>query len=144
MNSTRFKKDSVQFKKESALCDLAARTAEFLESSAPADSYDFALSDLLYFSSEEVLEQLRENTTWQALEAEFMAIGGIVAEDWEDDETPVSTEQSVKVLRPVSRWKSRAIALMLIFIVPAIVGGTLGWLYPYKLLPKVNCSVVMN
>lgn len=140
MNSTRYKKDSTRFRKEADLCELAAKIAEFLESSTPVGSYDFALPDLLYFSGEKALLKLRENPDWQALEAEFIAHRGIIGEDWDDWED----SKPVKVLRPVSRWKSRAIGLTVIFIVPAIVGAGLGWLYPYKLLPKVNCSVVRN
>ena len=55
-----------------------------------------------------------------------------------------SEHQEEKVLRPVSRWKSRAVGLVLIIIAPAIIGAALGWLYPYQLLPKVNCTVVKN
>jgi hypothetical protein len=140
MNSNRFKKDSVQFKKESELCELSAKIAEFLEDSVPADSYDFALSDLLYFSDERTLSCLRGNATWQVLEADFMAVGGIVAEDW-DDEDEAENSKPMKNLRPVSPWKSRVLGLVLIIVVPAIVGGTLGWFFPNQSLPEVNCAV---
>jgi hypothetical protein len=129
---------SVRFKKESEQCEVAAKTAAFLESYVPSDYYDFALPDLLYFQNEKALLELRENSVWQALEGEFTGAGGLISEDWDDWED----SKPVKVLRPVRRWKSRAVGLVVVIITPAIVGAVLGWLYPYKLLPKINCSVV--
>jgi hypothetical protein len=144
MNSVRFKKDSLKFKKEASLCELSARIAEFLESFVPANFYDFALPDLLWFSDEKALLELRENAVWQVLESEFTAAGGIVGEDWEDEAGEAENSKPVKVLRRVPRWKSRAIGLTLIFIVPAIIGGTLGWFFPYQSLPQCNGKTAIN
>ncbi len=144
MNSTRFKKDSYRFKKEASLCELAARIAEFLETSTPVGSYDFALPDLLYFSDEKALLKLRENPDWQALEAEFIAHRGIIAEDWDLEGDSAEIEKPVKVLRPVSRWESRIVGLLLIVIIPAIIGGTLGWFKPLQLETQPNCKTVIK
>jgi len=119
--------DSIRFKKESARCETAAKIASFLESYVPAHLYDFVLPDLLYFRCEKALLELRETTVWQAFESEFIAFGGLICEDWESES---EIGKPVKVLRPIPRQKSRAIGLVLVIIVPAIIGGTLGWFFP--------------
>lgn len=77
------KPDSIKFKNQASKCEIAAKVAEFLEASTPANHYDFVLPDLLYFRDEQTLLGLRENPNWQALEAEFKAVRGLISEDWD-------------------------------------------------------------
>jgi hypothetical protein len=128
------KPDSVRFKRESEQCELASKIATFLESYVPPTYYDFALPDLLYFSSEEALVELRGNTIWQALEREFKASGGLISEDWDD-----AADENIPP-HPVNAIpKNRATRLIVVtFAVSAFIGGLIGWNYPYLRFPVLS------
>jgi hypothetical protein len=133
------KPDSVRFKREAQQCELASKIATFLESYVPRSYYDFSLPDLLYFSSEEALLELRQNTVWQALEREFVAAGGLVSEDWDDAVDESITPHPVKVPTDKRSPKNRAIGLIIVtFAVSAFIGGLIGWNYPYFRFPVLS------
>jgi hypothetical protein len=129
--------DSTRFKRDAKQCELAAKIATFLESYVPPSSYDFVLPDLLYFTNEQALLELRGNTIWQALEQEFKAGKGLISEDWDEvvEVSPSPTDKQIP--------KNRAVGLILItFISSAVVGGLVGWNYPYFRFPILSQQVV--
>ncbi len=120
------KPDSIRYTREAKQCGLAAKIATFLESYVPPSYYDFVLPDLLHFTNEEALLELRENSVWQALEREFNASGGLVSEFWDKAEeiTPPRTD------KPTQR--NRGLGLVIATIISsAVIGGSLGWFFPY-------------
>ncbi len=128
------KPDSVRFRRESEQCELASKIATFLESYVPPSYYDFSLPDLLYFSSEEALVELRQNTVWQALEREFKTSGGLISEDWDDAADDSIPPHSVNTIS-----KNRVTRLIVVtFAVSAFIGGLLGWNYPYFRFPVLT------
>jgi hypothetical protein len=127
--------DSVRFKKESEQCELAVKVATFLESYVPPSYYDFALPDLLYFSSEEALLELRQNTVWQSLEREFTSAGGLVSEDWDEADESIPLPPRTDEPTP----KSRLTRLIVVTVtVSALIGGWFGWHYPYFSFPVLS------
>jgi hypothetical protein len=133
------KPDSVRFRRESEQCELASKIATFLESYVPPSYYDFSLPDLLYFSSEEALVELRQNTVWQALEREFKASGGLISEDWDDAADESIPPHPVNAPTDKRIPKNRATRLILVtFAVSAFVGGLIGWNDPYFRFPVLT------
>jgi hypothetical protein len=120
------KPDSIRYAKEAQQCQLAVKVATFLESYVPPSYYDFTLPDLLHFTNEEALLELRKNSVWQALEREFNASGGLVSEFWDEAEeiTPPRTDKPT----PTNRGLGLIIATL---ITSAVIGGSLGWFFPY-------------
>jgi hypothetical protein len=136
--------DSIRFKKEAKKCETASKVATFLESYVPPSYYDFALPDLLYFSNKEALLELRGNIVWQDLEREFKAVRGLISEDWDDAEEVIPP----RIVKPHMREstpkvpKNRAVGLILAtFISSAVVGGWIGWNYPYFRFPILSQQV---
>jgi hypothetical protein len=129
------KPDSIRYAKEAQQCELAVKVATFLESYVPPSYYDFALPDLLYFSSEEALLELRQNTVWQSLEREFTSAGGLVSEDWDETEEIIPPRMSKRT--PVNTAAGLVIATI---ISSALIGGLFGWFFPYSTfqLPQVT------
>jgi len=133
--------DSLRLKKESLQCEVAAKLAAFLEDSVSQSSYDFVLPDLLSFKCEETLLMLREISAWQTLENDFIAFGGWIKEDWDDevDEPAISPTQEARPSQPTPkapRWK---IDLILATIaVSALLGASLGWFYPWFNFPVLS------
>ncbi len=125
--------DSVRYAKEAQQCQLAVKVATFLESYVPPSYYDFALPDLLHFTNEEALLELRGNTIWQSLEREFKAAGGLVSEFWDEAEeiTPPRTDKRT----PTNRAAGLVIATI---ISSAVVGGSLGWFFPWFSFPVLS------
>ena len=130
------KADSLRLKKEAKQCEVAARLADFLEHYDPHHSYDFVLPDLLEFSCEETLLSLRKNPEWQALESEFKGVGGWITEDWDEIETDEIITPHLE--KPTPREptpqdpKSRRLGLIILTVATsAVIGGLLGWYYPY-------------
>ena len=121
------KPDSIRYTREAKQCGLAAKIATFLESYVPPSYYDFVLPDLLHFTNEEALLELRENSVWQALEREFKANGGLVSEFWDEAEeiTPPRTNKQT----PVNTAAGLVIATI---ISSALIGGLFGWFFPYS------------
>lgn len=129
--------DSTRFQKEAKKCETAAKIATFLESHIPPSYYNFVLPDLLYFTNEQALLELRGNTIWQALEQEFKAAKGLISEDWDEavEVIPARTDKQTP--------KNRAVGLILAtFISSAVVGGLVGWNYPYFRFPVKSQQVV--
>lgn len=86
--------NSLLFKIQSKQCDFAAKLSLFLEVNIAAHLYDFALPDLLYFRCKKTRFELRENAVWQALEAEFVTVGGRISGDWEEEENQPENEDA--------------------------------------------------
>lgn len=128
--------NSVKFRVEASRCELACQLAIFLEVNVPSNSYDFALSDLLYFRDEQVLSELRENPRWQALESQFTTVGGLILEDWDDDaitSTPINQKLATLKSLPTAiskvSMKIKLIGLM-VFLIFLAVGVAYGRLNP--------------
>jgi hypothetical protein len=121
------KPDSIRYAKEAQQCQLAVKVATFLESYVPPSYYDFALPDLLHFTNEEALADLRKNSVWQALEREFNASGGLVSEFWDEAEEITPPRMSKRT--PVNTAAGLVIATI---ISSALIGGLFGWFFPYS------------
>ncbi len=130
------KPDSIRYRREAKQCELAVKIAIFLESYVPPSYYDFTLPDLLHFTNEEALLELRQNTIWQALEREFTASGGLVSEFFDEVEeiTPPHLE------KPIPKApKSRRLGLIVLTLATsAFIGGLLGWHYPHFRFPVLS------
>jgi len=121
------KPDSIRYTREAKQCELAAKIATFLESYVPPSYYDFVLPDLLHFTNEEALLDLRKNSVWQALEREFNASGGLVSEFWDEAEEITPPRMSKRT--PVNTAAGLVIATI---ISSALIGGLFGWFFPYS------------
>ena len=131
--------DSTHFQKEAKRCELAARMATFLEAHIPPTYYDFALPDLLYFSNEEALSALRENTIWQVLERDFLANRGMICEAWDQLEDVLPILKSQSTLQTISQAFSRSARLIMMTIgISAMAGGLCGWFLPHFQLPILS------
>jgi hypothetical protein len=135
------KPDSIRYAKEAQQCELAVKVATFLESYVPPSYYDFALPDLLHFTNEEALLELRQNTVWRSLEREFIAAGGLVCEWWDElepDEPALSHTQKPTPCKPTPkapRWIDLTLATI---AVSALLGASLGWFYPWFSFPFLS------
>ena len=101
--------DSISFRKQKQMCELAEKVADYLERNAPEDSYDFALPDLIYFEDELILSELRDEAKWKALESQFIAHKGMIVEP---DSEPVEPKEKEEVaekplvrLRVINPWR---------------------------------------
>jgi hypothetical protein len=120
------KPDSIRYAKEAQQCQLAVKVATFLESYVPPSYYDFALPDLLHFTNEEALLELRKNSVWQALEREFNASGGLVSEFFDE------VEETPSPRRDKPTQTNRGLGLIIAtLITSAILGASIGWFFPY-------------
>jgi hypothetical protein len=120
------KPDSIRYRREAKQCELAVKIATFLESYVPPSYYDFALPDLLHFTNEEALLELRKNSVWQALEREFNASGGLVSEFFDE------VEETPSPRRDKPTQTNRGLGLIIAtLITSAVIGGSLGWFFPY-------------
>ena len=131
------KPDSIRYAREAKQCQLAVKIATFLESYVPPSYYDFTLPDLLHFTNEEALYELRKNSVWQALEREFNASGGLVSEFWDEDEAEeIPPPRTDKPTPKTSRWKLDLILATI--AVSALVGASCGWFYPWFNFPVLS------
>jgi hypothetical protein len=135
------KPDSLRLQKEALQCQTAARLADFLESYAPHRCYDFVLPDLLSFKCEETLLKLREISDWQALEADYRAVGGWLCEDWDEEEPEepalARTEKPFpSEPLPTPRWRTDLILATV--AVSALLGASVGWFYPWFNFPVLS------
>ena len=129
------KPDSIRYAKEAQQCQLAVKVATFLESYVPPSYYDFTLPDLLHFTNEEALLELRQNTIWQALEREFTASGGLVSEFFDEAEEIIPPHLE-KPTPKTSRWKLDLILATI--AVSALVGASCGWFFPWFNFPVLS------
>lgn len=133
------KPDSIRYAKEAQQCQLAVKVATFLESYVPPSYYDFTLPDLLHFSNEEALLELRKNSVWQALEREFNASGGLISEFWDEAEeiTPPRSDKPTPC-EPTPKAPRRLGLIILTLTASAFIGGLLGWHYPHFRFPVLS------
>ena len=129
------KPDSIRYAKEAQQCQLAVKVATFLESYVPPSYYDFTLPDLLQFTNEEALLELRQNTIWQALEREFTASGGLVSEFFDEAEEIIPPHLE-KPTPKTYRWKLDLILATI--AVSALVGASCGWFFPWFNFPVLS------
>ena len=133
------KPDSFRYAKEAQQCELAVKVATFLESYVPPSYYDFALPDLLHFTNEEALSELRQNTVWRSLEREFISAGGLVCEWWDEPKPEETTLPVRNKPKPKLKIRSRLTDIILATIaVSALAGSVAGWHFPHFSFPVLS------
>ena len=133
------KPDSIRYAKEAQQCQLAVKVATFLESYVPPSYYDFTLPDLLHFTNEEALLELRQNTIWQALEREFTASGGLVSEFFDEAEEIIPPHlEKPTPCEPIPKAPRMTDLIIGTIAVSALIGASLGCFYPWFNFPVLS------